>query len=155
MSKLFKVLYDIADIRCRYQRIHEEVFGFSARRILKSLQGAASGTSSAQSVELDRLLSRLDAAQQDLDHLGEEDLSIRRGGEIQSALMAYARALSQSNVGRLRRCRAVSEALRQKTQRIDFQPLSPEAGSVSGYADQATPFAEGAIRLPSAVFSRY
>jgi Mg2+ and Co2+ transporter CorA len=97
MSKLFKVLYDIADIRCRYQRIHEEVFGFSARRILKSLQGAASGTSSARSVELDRLLSRLDAAQQDLDHLGEEDLSIRRGGEIQSALMAYARALSQSN----------------------------------------------------------
>jgi hypothetical protein len=97
MSRLLKMLYDVAEIRCRYHRVHEEVVGFSARRFLRSINPAASDATKARKAELDRLLLRLEAAREDLHRLGEHDLSVRRGREIRDALTHYVEALAKSS----------------------------------------------------------
>lgn len=97
MSKLLKVLYDVAEIRCRYHGIHEAVFGFSPRKLLRTLNRPVEGDQQAEAQELDRLLSRLYSAGTDLESLSEEDLSVRRGHEIRRALLDYVEALTESS----------------------------------------------------------
>jgi hypothetical protein len=97
MSKLLKTLYDVADIRCRYHRVHEAMFGFSARRLLRSMHPSASSGAATLAEELDRLTVRLAIARQELGDLDQADLAIRRGREIQGALISYIDALTESN----------------------------------------------------------
>jgi hypothetical protein len=101
MSKLLKVLYEVAEIRCRYHRTHEAVFGFSPRRLLRTLHRSPTNERAAEERELDRILERLHGSREDLAALGPEDLSIRRGREIQASLVAYVDALAASG-GKLR-----------------------------------------------------
>ncbi len=98
MSKLLKTLYDVAEIRCRYNRVHEAMFGFSARRLLQSMHPPTPEGTAARTEELDQLSSQLAMARKELDQLGQADLAIRRGREIQGALIAYIDALNESNV---------------------------------------------------------
>jgi hypothetical protein len=97
MSKLLKVLYEVAEIRCRYHRIHETVFGFSPRRLLRTLhRNSPTDERAADERELERILERLHASREDLAALSAEDISIRRGREIQASLAAYVDALAES-----------------------------------------------------------
>jgi len=98
MSSLLKLLYDVAEIRCRFHSVHEEVVGFSARRFLRSIHRATSDARGARHAELDRLLLRLEAAREELQRLEEQDLSIRRGREIRNALVDYVEALAKSSM---------------------------------------------------------
>jgi hypothetical protein len=97
MSSLLKLLYDVAEIRCRFHSIHEEAVGFSARRFLRSIHRTASEAPEDREAELERLLRLLEAAHEDLNMLGEQDLSIRRGREIRDALISYVEALTKSS----------------------------------------------------------
>ena len=98
MSKLLKTLYDVAEIRCGYNRVHEEMFGFSARRLLQSMHPPVSNRSANWANELEQLTSRLAMARQELIQLDQADLAIRGGREIQGTLIAYIDALTESNV---------------------------------------------------------
>lgn len=98
MSKLLKTLYDVAEIRRRYNRVHEAMFGFSARRLLQSMHPPVSNESATWADELDQLTSRLATARQELGQLDQADLAIRGGREIQGTLTAYIDALTESNV---------------------------------------------------------
>lgn len=97
MSRLLKLLYDVADIRCQYQGIHDSACGFSPRNFLMTRLRAAQRRDSPTPVStLDALLLRLQITKEELDSLAKDDLSIRRGHEIQDALIRYVEALTSS-----------------------------------------------------------
>jgi len=110
MSKLVKVVYEVAGVRGRYLRVHDETFHLSARKLVRVLHLGKPHTQGKATPELDQLLQRLRTAQTELNDLGESDLSVRRGREIQTELTDYVIALTES-VQILRR---ISELLRQR-----------------------------------------
>lgn len=94
MSQLLKILYDVAGIRTDYRQLHNDLLGFSRRRLIRLLKPADAGLLSARSAALAEVGARLSRARKELVSLGEADISIRRGREIQAALDDYAQALS-------------------------------------------------------------
>ncbi|NCA88638.1 MAG: hypothetical protein EOM92_06890 [Gammaproteobacteria bacterium] len=93
MSNLVKLLYDMAALKADYQRLHDEIFGLSARRLLFLLRPKA-----RRGVEdrINLLISRLDALGEDMRGLTAEDLAIRRGQELRQALEVFAQALGET-----------------------------------------------------------
>ncbi|NBD95983.1 MAG: hypothetical protein GVY11_05855 [Gammaproteobacteria bacterium] len=105
MSKLLALLYEVAEIRNRCQKVHDDRFGLSARAVLRALTGGTVLASTAQCAELERLRERLAQARQRLDALDDEDLAVRRGEEISVTLREYASALERSLRGLEQLCR--------------------------------------------------
>jgi hypothetical protein len=116
MSNLVKLLYEVEALGRRYNQVHESVCGFSARSILRSLRGKGEHDRGAQIAELQRILSQLETATNELLSLEEGAFSVRRSREIHRALLDYVSALSQTT------CRL--EALCQENQRDDERGLS-------------------------------
>lgn len=110
MSKLVKVVYDVAGIRGRYARVHGETFHLSARKLVRVLNLGTPDAHGSGATELGQLLQRLQAAQTELVDLDEGDLSVRRGREIQTELAGYVLALTES----VRILRSISELLQQR-----------------------------------------
>lgn len=104
MSQLLSVLYEVAEIRSGCQRVHDERFGLSPRRIMRVITRRPLEPA-VQCAELAQLKQRLEHADRRLQHLDAEDLSIRRGAEIQATLRAYVDALRASLSGLERLCR--------------------------------------------------
>ncbi|MEA3275380.1 MAG: hypothetical protein U9Q81_08875 [Pseudomonadota bacterium] len=96
MSKLLKVVYDVAGIRAEYLRVHDEVLGLSARNLIRVFHRSPADTRADKTRELRQLARRLLASRKDLTELSEDDLSIRRGREICNALDGYVDALAES-----------------------------------------------------------
>lgn len=96
MSDLLKIVYDVAAVRSDYLRLHQRLFHISAGSLLDNISRRRTRGSLTDRQELDELGRRLSRALDGLTQLKEEDLSIRRGREIQIALCAYAQALSES-----------------------------------------------------------
>jgi predicted NBD/HSP70 family sugar kinase len=96
MSDLLKIAYEVAALRSEYLRIHRRVFHVSAGRLIHNLTRRHTRGSLTDQQELDELSQRLSRAIDGLSNLNKEDLSIRRGREIQNELSAYAQALTES-----------------------------------------------------------
>ena len=99
MSDLLKIAYEVAAVRSDYLRIHRRVFHVSAGRLIHNLtrrHTRGSLTDQTDQQELEELSQRLSRAIDGLSKLNKEDLSIRRGSEIQNELSAYAQALTES-----------------------------------------------------------
>ena len=96
MSKLVKLLYDMASLRAEYQRLHQDLFGLSRRRLLYLLRPKAG---QAEVARIGQLNQRLQDLGEEMRQLKPEDLSIRRGEELREALdnfrLAFAETLSQ------------------------------------------------------------
>jgi len=93
MSTLVKILYDVAALRAKYQRLHQAQFQLSARTILDLVNRPKASRYEAVRVELERLAGRLESLRGELDKLEDGELGIRRGREIRKALDEYIRAL--------------------------------------------------------------
>jgi hypothetical protein len=109
MSNLVKILYDVGAIRSRYRGAHEAICGFSARKLLRSLHRRRPEHQAAELDELHRILSMLRGAMEALEALGEHDLCIRRGREIQVALADYIAALTESTTRLEALCRQLAQ----------------------------------------------
>lgn len=122
MSNLVKLLYDMAALKGDYQRLHDEIFGLSARRLLFLLRPKA-----RRGVEdrINLLISRLDALGEDMRGLTAEDLAIRRGQELRQALEVFAQALGET----LRQLEAL---------RLARTPSATVAGPTTGRSPLAT-----------------
>jgi hypothetical protein len=122
MSNLVKLLYDMAALKADYQRLHDEIFGLSARRLLFLLRPKA-----RRGVEdrINLLISRLDALGEDMRGLTAEDLAIRRGQELRQALEVFAQALGET----LRQLEAL---------RLARTPSATVAGPTTGRGPLAT-----------------
>jgi len=96
MSDLLKIAYEVAAVRSDYLRIHRRVFHVSAGRLIHNLTRRHTRGSLTDQQELEELSQRLSRAIDGLSKLNKEDLSIRRGSEIQNELSAYAQALTES-----------------------------------------------------------
>jgi small-conductance mechanosensitive channel len=96
MSDLIKIVYEVAAVRSDYLRIHRRVFHVSAGRLMHNLTRRHTRGSLTDQQELEELSQRLSRAIDGLSNLNKEDLSIRRGREIQNELSAYAQALTES-----------------------------------------------------------
>jgi len=119
MSKLVKVVCDVAQIRGRHLQVHDEIFHLSAREMMRFLSRGKPDAESRGAAELDLLLQRLGTAQSELGELDESDLSIRRGGEIQAALADYVTALTES----VQLLRSISEhSWRRATKNEHYDP---------------------------------
>jgi hypothetical protein len=111
MSNLVKLLYDMAALKSEYQRLHDELFGLSTRRLLFLLRpGARQGVQG----RINLLLGRLAGLEEDLRHLTAEDLAIRRGQDLRQALEEFAQALAETlrqlEALRLTRAKPVDES---------------------------------------------
>lgn len=118
MSKLVKIVYDVAQIRGCYLRVHEEIFQLSTRILVRVLNRGKPDARDREAAAIDQLVQRLENAQSELEDLDESDLSVRRGGEIRTALADYVIALTES----VQFLRSISELLQQrdtKDQRYD------------------------------------
>jgi hypothetical protein len=113
MSRLIKVVYDVAEIRGRYLRVHDELFHLSARKLVRILNAGRREPYADQTVELARLLERLHSTQRELDCLIERDLEVRRGREIHSKLTQYVAALSET----VTILKSISERMQQRSAR--------------------------------------
>lgn len=96
MSKLVKVVHEAAVIRGQYLRAQDEVLGFTARRILRSIRGAKTDGNAAGRDDLERIAQRLSRTGAELAQLSEEDLAIRRGRQIQASLEEFLEAMAGS-----------------------------------------------------------
>lgn len=96
MSKLVKIVYDVAAIRSRYVCVHEEMFQVSARRLVRAFDRDKQGLYQNRKSDLDRLSELILTSQGELESLDEEDLAIRRGRDIRTQLAHYLEALSES-----------------------------------------------------------
>ena len=95
MSRLLKLVYEASELRRQYAGIHEEMFGFSVRRIMRL--GQQSGNECrAKMQRLDDLSLALAEMRKQLAELQECDLTKRRGHEICTALEEYTQALNAS-----------------------------------------------------------
>jgi len=109
VSKLLTVLYEVAEIRVCCQRVHDERFGLSPRRVLQAITGKVQEDAAEQCAELERLAERLGRARLALNAVDADDIAIRRGIEINDTLRSYVDALDQS-INRLDRlCRHVNK----------------------------------------------
>lgn len=95
MSHLLKLVYDASELRRQYAGMHEEMFGFSMRRIMR-LGQRSEPECRARIRRLDELSQALAGMQQQLGELQECDLTKRRGHDICTALGEYTQALSAS-----------------------------------------------------------
>jgi hypothetical protein len=96
MSKLVKVVYDVAGIRGRYLCVHDEIFRLSARKLVRALNPGRQNQVASRIFELDRLSRQILTALAELEGLEENDLSIRRGRDIRNQLADYLAALTES-----------------------------------------------------------
>jgi hypothetical protein len=113
MSRLIKVVYDVAEIRGRYLRVHHELFHLSARKLVRILNAGRREPYEDQTVELARLLERLHNTQGELECLMESDLEVRRGREIHSKLIQYVAALSET----ITILKSISERMQRRSAR--------------------------------------
>lgn len=95
MSRLLKLVYETSELRRRYAGIHEEMFGFSMRRIIR-LGQQNERECRAKMQRLDDLSQALAEMRQQVAELQECDLTKRRGHEICTALQEYTQALNAS-----------------------------------------------------------
>ncbi len=96
MSDLLKIVYEVAAVRSDYLRIHRRLFHVSAGRLMRNLTRRQTPGCLTNEQELEELNQRLSRAINGLSELKKEDLSIRRGSEIQNALSEYVQALTES-----------------------------------------------------------
>lgn len=96
MSNLVKVVCDVAGIRGRYLSVHNEIFRLSARKLVRLISLGKQEPDASRMSELDRLSQQILSALAELEHLDENDLSIRRGRDIRSQLADYLAALTES-----------------------------------------------------------
>ncbi len=96
MSDLLKIVYEVAAVHSDYLRLHRRLFHISAGRLLHNLTRRHTGAGLTDQHEIKELSQRLSRAIDGLSQLKKEDLSIRRGSEIQTALSEYAQALTES-----------------------------------------------------------
>lgn len=108
MSRLFTLLYEVAGVRAQYLGVHDELFGVSARKLVRAFRRAGPGDRAAQHQLLERLLERLDATRKELVTLNNTETAIRRGAEIRDALEAYVAALAET-IGIMRKILAAKE----------------------------------------------
>lgn len=127
MSNLVKLLYDMAALKADYQRLHDDLFGLSARRLLFLLRAKA-----RQGVEgrISLLIGRLDDLGKDMQHLTTEDLAIRRGQELRQALEAFAQALGKT----LRQMEALCLA-RATATAVEGRPTGGGRSPLAAYDD--------------------
>jgi hypothetical protein len=95
MSHLLKLVYEASELRRRYTGIHEEMFGFSVRRIIRFGQ-QSERECQAKMQRLDDLSEALAGMRKQIADLQECDLTKRRGHDICTALGDYTQALSDS-----------------------------------------------------------
>jgi hypothetical protein len=95
MSHLLKLVYETSELRRQYAGIHEEMFGFSMRRILR-LGQRGEPECRARMRRLEELSRGLAGMRQQLAELQECDLTKRRGHDICTALGEYTQALGTS-----------------------------------------------------------
>ena len=87
MSNLVKSLYEMASLRTEYQRLHQDLFGISVRKLMfMARPGARKGVNA----RIHQLTKRLEELDEDLSHLTADDLVIRRGEEIEVALKDFS-----------------------------------------------------------------
>lgn len=110
MSKLVKIVYDVAGIHGRYRCVHNEIFHLSARKLVRFLNPDLRDLYTSQASVLDGLLQQLNQTQSELEDLAASDLSIRRGIEIQSELADYVVALVES----IKILKSISELMKQR-----------------------------------------
>lgn len=110
MSKLVKVVYEVAGVRGRYLRVHDKIFQLSARKLVRALNPGRPDADASGTTELGQLLQQLQAAQTELEDLDESDLLVRRGREIQTELADYVLALTES----VRILKSIYELLQQR-----------------------------------------
>lgn len=110
MSKLVKVVCDVASVRGRYLRVHDEIFHLSARKLVRVFNLARPDAQGSGTAELELLLQRLRIAQTELEDLDENDLSVRQGKDIKTELADYVIALTES----VQILRSISELMRQQ-----------------------------------------
>lgn len=96
MALLLKLVYDVAEVRSSYTRIHQEVFGVPARNLVRRLVFRRGPDFKQCRAELASLCAELESIRQTLAGLQAADLEIRRGAEIRKALSDYAEALEES-----------------------------------------------------------
>ena len=96
MSDLLKLVYEVAAVRSDYLRLDRRLFHISAGRLLHNLTRRHTRGGLTDQQEIEELSQRLSRAIDGLSQLKKEDLSIRRGSEIQTALSEYAQALTES-----------------------------------------------------------
>ncbi len=94
MSRLVTIMSQVANISARWHRIHDDTFGFSRLRLARTSRLAA--LYAARQQELEDLSELVTKARDDLAGLGEQDLSIRRGVEVQETMSTYLQALAKS-----------------------------------------------------------
>ncbi len=96
MSRLFKLLYDVAGIRTRYLSVHDELFSVSASKLLRMFRHIPARDSAAQLEVLEKLSRELAATREDLATLNNTETSMRRGAEIRRGLEDYVVALAET-----------------------------------------------------------
>jgi len=96
MSRLVKVVCDVAGIRRRYLCVHNAIFRLSARKMVRALKPGKRDAAANHTSELDRLSLEILTALAELESLDENDISIRRGRDIRNQLTDYLAALNQS-----------------------------------------------------------
>jgi hypothetical protein len=108
MSRLFTLLYEVAGVRAQYLGVHEELFGVSARKLVRAFRRTGPKDSATQHQLLERLSERLDATRNELGTLSNTQTAIRRGAEIRDALDAYVSALAET-IGIMRQILAAKD----------------------------------------------
>ncbi len=93
MSNLVKSLYEMASLRTEYQRLHQDLFGFSVRKLMfMARPGARKGVNA----RIHQLTKRLQELDEDMSRLTADDLVIRRGEEIEVALKDFSLAFAET-----------------------------------------------------------
>jgi len=96
MADILKYTYDVSDINYRYQEIHNEIFRLSVRKLAMEMFADQNVPLKEYEDDLKMLYGKLTDIQTALDVLPQNELNIRSGKEILSALSNYVAALTKS-----------------------------------------------------------
>ena len=95
MSQLIRILYEVSQLRNRYEGAHRNLCGLSPQRLIAVLHGKQA--QQAQLENLREIRQQLRHKQGELERLDAEEIArVRRGREIRPALSDYISALLAS-----------------------------------------------------------
>ena len=96
MADILKHTFNVRDINCRYQEIHNEIFSLSVRKLAIEIFVDQKVSIKKYEDELKMLQGKLIDIQTALNVIPQSELKIRTGKEILLALSNYVTALTKS-----------------------------------------------------------
>lgn len=109
MARIITLGCKVLDVRRRYAKIHETLFGVSVRRVINLVRGRECSVCQSCITDISALERELRSIQADIEDLPAEEHTAREAESLLTALLGYIETLLQTMMNLQQICRKLVE----------------------------------------------